>query len=151
VIARRGSVHAADDRNLVETWDFRDNARLGDLAQRFITSSFRPTITGPHAWLLRIVHNADVVLTDNGGLRWISTGEAHDYLQLFNTLGRTRRSSWQISDASGHRFLHWAPLADTIRPGATGQRLVEIEYLAFAGLLALPDFKDRVRGFDAKR
>ncbi|WP_313547014.1 hypothetical protein [Leifsonia aquatica] len=97
------------------------------------------------------MHNADVAPTDNGGLQWISTGEAHDYLRLFNTLGRTRRSSWRISDASGHQFLHWAPRADSIRPGATEQRMVEIEYLAFAGLLALPDFKDKVRGSDAKR
>ena len=149
VIARRGSVHAADDRNLVETWDFFDNARLGELALRFTKASFRPTINGTHAWLLRIVHDAEAVQSAEGWWEWKTTGEEQDYVLLFNTLGRTRNTSWQISDVSRWRLSHRASLAETIRPGATGQRMVELEYLSGARLLSLPEFRDQVHHSDA--
>lgn len=78
VIARRGSVHYADDRNLVETWDFFDHARLGELVLRFTKASFRPTINGTHAWLLRIVHDAEAVQNDEDRWEWKATGEEQD-------------------------------------------------------------------------
>ncbi|UAJ81748.1 hypothetical protein IT072_21080 (plasmid) [Leifsonia sp. ZF2019] len=150
VIARGDGVHMGDMLNLVETWDFFDSARLGELALRFTKASFRPTINGTHAWLLRIVHDAEAVQSPEGWWEWKSTGEEQDYVYLFNMLGRTRNTSWQISDASRWRLSHSASLAETIRPGATGQRMVQLEYLSGARLVSLPDFRDQVRLSDAR-
>ncbi|MFK3672424.1 hypothetical protein ACI2IX_19835 [Leifsonia aquatica] len=144
VIAQRERVHDRDDRQLMQMWEFADDARLGEVALRFIESGFLPTPTRPHAWLLRIVHEAQAVETVHGWWEWKPNGEGDEYVRLFRSVARGRHPSWQVSDASGHRLLDRAPLADQIRPGASGQRMVVANYLANAGLVSLPDFRKHV-------
>lgn len=142
VVVDRSSVAAGDDIDShVREWHFPAEASVGDVVLRMLDEHYLPTIDGPVAWLVRIIHQPEFAQRADG--LWITNRYGGAPLFLVAVFDRpydvqvARLSSWAPGDAltavdPANREHRYAMFAEYV-PNFAMDRLDELRAAARSG------------------
>ncbi|OHT72893.1 hypothetical protein BKG70_09420 [Mycobacteroides chelonae] len=139
----RESVAMGDDvESHAEVWNFRDDARLGDVLVRIINQHFLASVAGEVAWKVFAQNGSVTDSFDEEKTRRLGywAGKPAEIAMLFVSESRSAQVSW-TNRMTGAR----ARVADEVIPHGPGEYHFYVDYVSGGRAVPFAEFRDWVQ------